>query len=275
MSKTLEHSRAFLMIPASVAHNKELLKKPKSILLLGEIVSMLNVTGVFFMNNATLSAKLDCSQRSVINYLNLLEEHHLIKRLVFKNDNGDLVSRKITAGDALAVAFSSGWTASKDNTGEIEFTTPGNTVHPPSETEFTPLVKHVSPKENIYKENNNNRNINSSANAEPPVYKDVIEYLNEKVGSRYKASSAVNKRLIDARAKEGYSLDDFKQVINNKCATWAHDPKMSKYLRPQTLFGTKFESYLNEKVPNMSPQSDFNVLKDDTIENIPDDELPF
>ena len=51
--------------------------------------------------------------------------------------------------------------------------------------------------------------------------------------------------------------------------------KMSKYLRPQTLFGTKFESYLNEKVRNAPPQRNFSVLKDDTIENIPDDELPF
>lgn len=116
---------------------------------------------------------------------------------------------------------------------------------------------------------------NSSINTEPPIYKNVINYLNEKLGAKYKPNSAINKRLIDARAKEGYSLDDFKQVIDNKCATWAHDPKMSKYLRPQTLFGTKFESYLNEKVRNMPQQADFSVFKDDTIENIPDDELPF
>lgn len=133
--------------------------------------------------------------------------------------------------------------------------------------------------------NNNNKNyqskeltsINSSANAEPDLCKDVIDYLNEKLGAKYKPNSSVNKRLIDARAKEGYSLDDFKKVIDNKCATWAHDPKMSKYLRPQTLFGTKFESYLNEKVPNMPTHTDFKkaMLTDDTVENIPDDELPF
>lgn len=115
----------------------------------------------------------------------------------------------------------------------------------------------------------------SSASAEPDLCKDVIDYINEKLGSRYKPNSAINKRLIDARAKEGYSLDDFKKVIDNKCATWSNDPKMNKCLRPQTLFETKFESYLNEKVRNMPPQTDFNVLKDDTIENIPDDELPF
>lgn len=131
--------------------------------------------------------------------------------------------------------------------------------------------------------NNNNKNyqskeltnINSSAKAEPDLCKEVINYLNEKLGSKYKPNSDINKRLIDARAKDDYSFGDFKKVIDNKCATWSNDPKMRKYLRPQTLFGTKFESYLNEKPANVPAHRDFNVLKDDTIENIPDDELPF
>lgn len=133
--------------------------------------------------------------------------------------------------------------------------------------------------------NNNNKNyqskeltsINSSNKTDSNLCKAVISYLNEKLGTKYKPNSAINKRLIDARAKEGYSLDDFKQVIDNKCATWAHDPKMSKYLRPQTLFGTKFESYLNEKAPSIPQHTDFKkaMLTDDTVENIPDDELPF
>lgn len=139
-----------------------------------------------------------------------------------------------------------------------------------------------------YTETTTDKEIYSSASAEQSkskiqknsssvtkLCKEVISYLNEKIGAKYKPNSALNKRLIDARAKEGYSLDDFKKVIDNKCATWSNDPKMSKYLRPQTLFGTKFESYLNEKVRNVPPQRDFSVLKDDTIENIPDDELPF
>ena len=116
-----------------------------------------------------------------------------------------------------------------------------------------------------------------SASAESDLCKDVIDYLNEKLGTKYKPNSAINKRLIDARAKEGYSLDDFKTVIDNKCATWSNDQKMSKYLRPQTLFGTKFESYLNEKAPSIPQHTDFKkaMLTDDTVENIPDDELPF
>lgn len=153
----------------------------------------------------------------------------------------------------------------------------GKLISIPMETGCQTLGKQVATKEEQYKKNNIRRSIYSSVDDEDeePLYKKVINYLNEKLGTKYKPSSAINKRLIDARAKEGYSLDDFKKVIDNKCATWAHDLKMSKYLRPQTLFGTKFESYLNEKVRNMPQQADFNVLKDDTIENIPDEDLPF
>ena len=44
---------------------------------------------------------------------------------------------------------------------------------------------------------------------------------------------------------EGYTVEDFVAVIDKKCAEWLHDPKMRAYLRPETLFGSKFEGYLN------------------------------
>jgi hypothetical protein len=46
---------------------------------------------------------------------------------------------------------------------------------------------------------------------------------------------------------EGFTVGDFKKVIDNKTAEWL-DTKMEQYLRPETLFGTKFESYLNQNV---------------------------
>lgn len=129
-----------------------------------------------------------------------------------------------------------------------------------------------------YTENTTDKDIDSSAKAEPSsIHQDVIDYLNEKLGARYKASSAINKRLIDARVKEGYKLDDFKRVIDNKVASWANDTKMSKYLRPQTLFGTKFESYLNERAPNVPAHADFGAEAYATgaMDGVDDDDLPF
>ncbi|WP_294742104.1 conserved phage C-terminal domain-containing protein [uncultured Exiguobacterium sp.] len=75
---------------------------------------------------------------------------------------------------------------------------------------------------------------------------DIIDYLNMKASKKYKATSKTARRHINARIKDGFTLDDFKQVIDNKIRDWTHDPKMSKFIRPETLFGTKFESYLNE-----------------------------
>lgn len=79
------------------------------------------------------------------------------------------------------------------------------------------------------------------------IYRDIVSYLNEKTGKGYKYTSKATRNLIDARVKEGFKLEDFKKVIDTKAGSWKNDKKMSQYLRPNTLFGTKFESYLNEK----------------------------
>ena len=75
-------------------------------------------------------------------------------------------------------------------------------------------------------------------------YASVINYLNEKTGKNFRIVDST-KRLIDIRLKEGFLIDDFYRVIDNQCDKWLKDAKMIDYLRPQTLFGTKFESYLN------------------------------
>ena len=87
--------------------------------------------------------------------------------------------------------------------------------------------------------------INTDRNADHKPYKEIVSYLNEKVGKNYKPTSKQIQRLISARMNEGFTLEDFKAVIDIKCAQWLHDAKMSEYLRPSTLFGTKFEEYLN------------------------------
>lgn len=94
--------------------------------------------------------------------------------------------------------------------------------------------------------------------------KSVVDYLNEKCGTRYKHSSAETQRLIVARLNQGFSLEDFKQVIDNKVADWGNDSQMSKFLRPQTLFSNKFESYLNQS------SSVFNVEQTKPSYNIED-----
>lgn len=79
--------------------------------------------------------------------------------------------------------------------------------------------------------------------------KEIIDYLNSKCNTRYRANTESTRKHINARLKEGYTVEDFKQVIDTKVAEWGKDTKMRKFLRPETLFGTKFEGYLNQSIP--------------------------
>lgn len=94
------------------------------------------------------------------------------------------------------------------------------------------------------------------------ISKQVVSYLNNKTGKRYRHSTAKTKRLIKARQREGFTLDDFKSVVNKKTDDWK-GTEYDKYLRPETLFGTKFESYLNQKaIKPKKRASDFETSKE-------------
>lgn len=76
-------------------------------------------------------------------------------------------------------------------------------------------------------------------------YKAVIDYLNTKMCTSYRASSKDTQKHIRARFQEGYTLDDFVKVIDKKVREWK-GTEFEKFLRPSTLFGPKFENYLNQ-----------------------------
>lgn len=85
------------------------------------------------------------------------------------------------------------------------------------------------------------------------LYISIVSYLNEKAGTNYRPNTAKTKTAIHARLSEGFKLDDFKTVIDKKCAEWM-GTEWEKFIRPETLFGTKFESYLNQKQNNRPQQ---------------------
>jgi uncharacterized phage protein (TIGR02220 family) len=104
--------------------------------------------------------------------------------------------------------------------------------------------------------NDNNNSLNSSGieRVEGEVVDnisiqrhEIIDYLNEQTGKQFRADSAGNKKYIDGRLNEGYSVEDFKKVIDNKVYEWK-GTEQEQYLRPETLFApSHFESYLNQK----------------------------
>ena len=233
-----EGANLFLNIPIGVAHDDRLKDKDK--LLYGEIYAMLNVTNSFFMGNAAMAKRLNCTNRTVIACLSRLEEYGYIKRNNIY-DGKQIVRREISLGSetgftGVVTSASRGY---------------GNLLHGGSEADFT-----------------DNRTINRAVNrAEEDIlsgkpdhapYQEILDYLNSKAGTSYRASSKATQRFINARLNENYTVDDFKKVIDIKVANWKDDPKMSKYLRPQTLFSNKFEGYLNEPMPTMQPDNPYD-----------------
>lgn len=113
----------------------------------------------------------------------------------------------------------------------------------------------------------------SAGNMSTDDIKVIVEYLNDKIGAHYKPNGKKMKELIRARMNEGYTVEDFKTVIDKKFKSWGNDPKMSLYLRPSTLFGTRFGEYLNEyqtKNPNRlncKPTFDIEQVMKDAMNN--------
>lgn len=98
-----------------------------------------------------------------------------------------------------------------------------------------------------------NTNINKdNMSGKPSIpYSEIIDYLNKQTGKSFKSSTQNSKKLIKARWNEGYRLEDFKKVIDNKVADWTgktfdDGSPAENYLQPSTLFAGKFETYLNQ-----------------------------
>nr|UWG88684.1 MAG: hypothetical protein [Bacteriophage sp.] len=277
MSKAFEGSKAFLNIPIGIARDKDLLKKPKTILLMGEIVSMLNVTGEFFMSNKKIASRLDVTTRTVSDYLDILEHKRLISReKVVSDENGAIIGRKIRAGADLVKYISIGW---------------GNELHGGSESGFYTLVKPTSHKKNRDNRtiNRTEEDINSSPakkQDEPPIpYKEIINYLNFKTRKHLDYRTKSYQRLIRGRWNDNVRKDktpeqklaDFKKVIDNKAFDWQGDAKMWNYMKPSTLFApSHFDEYLNQSETRYVPPTNGGYGGEADLPLLPDDyDLPF
>ena len=115
-----------------------------------------------------------------------------------------------------------------------------NKVEQGMQQSLTPPIKQ-SLTNNIDIDNLSNNLINNKE-----IYKTVIDYLNSKTGQSFRSSTKATQQHINARLAEGFKVDDFKRVVDNMWTDW-RGTEWEKYLRPSTLFGSKFENYLNRK----------------------------
>ena len=238
-----EYPNYWAMIAAPVLNDKELLSKPKAILLYGHITTLARSTGACWATNKYFSEMLNVSTRSITEYIRLLVDKGFVKVITkYKSNSKQIEKRLIFPLTPMEMSFDS-MEAHCD----------------------TPMEAHCEENNtsiNNTSINNNKRDIreksedfSAGTSSDNIPYSEIVDYLNKRTGKKYRASSQKTRRLIKARFNEKYTVDDFKKVIDNKCLEWLRDNKMNRYLRPETLFGTKFDGYLNQdnknnQVPN-------------------------
>ena len=137
------------------------------------------------------------------------------------------------------------------------------------DTECIQDVSNVDTQVRLGKDSIDKDNINIKSDKPTKPYSVIIDYLNEKVGSNFRANNKSTQQRINARLKEGYTVDDFKTVIDKMHAKWK-GTEYEEYLRPQTLFSTKFESYLNMKGVITDEQIKRNVAENKFFDFVPD-----
>lgn len=98
--------------------------------------------------------------------------------------------------------------------------------------------------------------VNSKKSRTGEDIKEIVAYLNEKCGTHYRSNTVNTRKHITARFADGYTVSDFMTVIDKKSAEWL-GTKFELYLRPDTLFGSKFESYLNQQIKQKDSTKEF------------------
>ncbi len=172
--------------------------------------------------------------------------HSLAKRniIVISRDDKGRVSYSFQKNYALWKTSSPKMTviSRDDRQSSVEMTGIIGTDDRLSSPEMIPSTKEILQKKLLQKKSFQKKDADS--NGIP--YQEVINYLNAKTGKGFRVGSKHSRVHIKARFAEGFTLENFKTVIDKKAEKWLSDPEMIDYLRPETLFGTKFESYLNE-----------------------------
>ncbi len=102
----------------------------------------------------------------------------------------------------------------------------------------------------------NNNIVNNNIYSQDIV--EIIDYLNKKANVHYRDNTPKTRELIMARLKEHFTVEDFKRCIDNMVSEWK-GTEFEQYLRPQTLFGNKFESYVNRAMKKKTNETSFDI----------------
>lgn len=211
-----EKPNYYAIIPADVRYDENLKLGEK--MMYGEITALSKKNGICYASNNYFAKLYNVSPQAISKWIKSLEKYKYIT-ISYEKEGKAITKRNISMVSTQVDRVSTG-VEGGINTG-------------------------LEGYQQEIKENNININNTSINNKE--IYKEIIDYLNLKIDTHYKYTSQATQRLINARLNDGFKIGDFKKVIDNKYNDWFKDKKMNQYLRPETLFSNKFESYLNQK----------------------------
>ena len=198
---------------------------------------------------------------SVRSALQELEDNFYVKLTKVRNEKGQIVDMQYDVSDEPVFG---------NRIEEKPFLENPKADNPKTEKPLSENRTQLNTKELNTKELNTKIDIVPEQEQEPIPYAEIITYFNEVAGTHYLLRGKEIKKFIKTRWNDGFRLEDFKTVLDKKTAQWKNDSKMSKYLRFETLFSNKFESYLNEVVAPrhnlMNPSG--SQYTDDEIKNL-------
>ena len=166
----------------------------------------------------------------------------LEKRYIYQFENGVIVIKHWRMANALRKDRYTP-TAFKEELARLDIKENGSYTWLPSGCQ---VVAKRLPQDSIGKDRVEEESVEEDS---IEVVKRIVDYLNMVCGTNYKYQTANTKKHIRARMSEGFAYEDFQKVIDKKAAEWT-GTTMEKFLRPDTLFGSKFESYLNQNIVN-------------------------
>ena len=244
----------YSILTASVRYDKDLNANEK--ILFSEITALSNKYGYCTASNKYFSNLFQADERSIRRWVSNLKQHGYIKINLITKDK-EIIARRIYpmsgGGDRNVRGYGQKCPEGGDRN-VLYNNTSNNNILSGKEPDPTPEPEEKENSE-ITQKTSDSQKSETTSNTENIPYDRVIKYLNAKAGTNYRATNKATQRLIKARFTEGMTTKDFKKVIDNKCDDWLKDPKMCEYLRPATLFGSKFESYLNQKT---KPKTDWH-----------------
>lgn len=233
----------YAIIPAIVRYDKDLKANEK--LLYGEITALCNKSGFCWSGNKYFAELFGVTNQTVSSWISTLVDKGYLIREIIRNDKNEIVKRQLY----LNTPIKKNLNTYKEKEGEG--------IKKNLKENITSINITSTNKDLIYSTEEKNDK------SDKIPFTEIIDYLNTRLCSNYRASTSKTRTKITARWNEGFRLEDFFTVIDKKCVEWMGDKKMERYLRPSTLFGPKFEEYLNQlSVENDSNNDKTSQLKE-------------